>query len=83
MCAIKVDFSVKELSKGFIVTVGCKTIATHHDLDTVLRELKRYYCNPEAVQKEYFPGDFEHLNQETCAPDRGQSECVPTRRNTI
>jgi len=58
MNKVKVDFTIHELDKGFIVTVGCKQIATDKDLDTVLKELKRYFENPTEVQKEYFPENF-------------------------
>jgi len=54
----KIDFTIHELDKGFIVTVGCKQIATDKDLDTVLKELRQYSENPTEVQREYFPEDF-------------------------
>lgn len=69
MCKIKINFTIQEMDRGFLVTVGCKTIATDIAFEAIILELKRYFDNPQEVQKEYFPKDFEN---ECCQTAPGQ-----------
>ena len=46
--SIKIDF----LSRGCIVSIGCKTIP-FEKVEDAITEINRYVNNPEEVEKEY------------------------------
>lgn len=49
---------IQKVDRGFIVRIGCKTIATSVGIDGVLDGVKEYFLNPEKAHRAYFPEDF-------------------------
>lgn len=72
MSRLRYEVVVKELDKGFIVTVGCKSIAYTGSFEDLLLALKGYRDNPEDTHRKWFPEDFDEKSLTRCEP-----ECAP------
>ena len=51
-CRVVYNVQIKACSNGFMVDVGCKTVV-FEDLERMIGELRRYYADPDVVEKEY------------------------------
>jgi len=50
------EVTIKRLDKGFLVTVGCKTLAAA-TWSEVRDGLSQYWKDPEKAYKKFFPND--------------------------
>lgn len=49
------DVSIKELDRGFVVSIGCHTFAITK-VDELTNLISKYLNNPHEVEKEWFDG---------------------------
>lgn len=51
------EINIREVNKGFILTVGCHTFAFTKTSDFI-PELTKYLTNPQETEKDWFSGDL-------------------------
>lgn len=54
---VKHQIQIEPLDYGFIVKVGCQTLAVESS-ERLLKGLTKYYANPNKAQKDWFEGTF-------------------------
>lgn len=69
------EITIKPVLNGFVCKVGCQTVV-FGDTETLSRQIKAYYDNPEATEATYLRLAVNKTNDGPCVPD---PVCMPER----
>lgn len=62
------DIRIKPVLNGFVCEVGCQTVV-FNDLSDMTNQIKRYYKNPEEVEKEFITACLNKTMGNPCVPN--------------
>lgn len=80
------EITIKPVLNGFVCKVGCQTVV-FGDTETLSRQIKAYYDNPDATEKTYIANAVNRMSEgPQCAPEpAGEDMATPTNlvRNVV